>query len=132
MRAQDQVTTYLLMSQALKSDDPSIRRRAIATLIDLAQQAITSVRVLARAALEKEFGPYAVSDGLSGCVAPISAVHQCDAEGWDCHGCEWLWNPPQDSGSDPASKNDVMADRTQPVTRAGRMRCRLKASALSA
>lgn len=128
MRAQDQATIYLLASQALKSDDPSIRRPAIATLIDLAQHAIPSVRACANAALAKEFGPYAVSDGLSGCVAPISTVHRCDAEDWDCHGCEWLWNPPHDSGPDPASKNGVMADRIETAMCTGRMQCCLKAA----
>ena len=121
MRPRDQAAACFLALRALKSDDPSIRRPAIAMLIDLAQQATSCIRAGASAALAREFGPYAVSEGLSGCAAPISTVHQCDAEGWDCHACVWLWNPPPSSASDPASKNDVAAESIQGVVRARRL-----------
>ncbi len=94
MRHEEEAAAYLRSSQALRSPDPSIRRPAISALTDLAQQATPPIRSRASATLMKEFGPFVVIEGLSGCAAPISAVHVCDEEGRDCRGCEWLWNPP--------------------------------------
>ncbi len=107
MRAEEQASAYFQSSQALKSDDPAVRRPAISTLIALAQQAVAPVSARASAVLTKEFGPFVVTEGLSGCAAPISAVHQCDAEGRDCRACEWLWDPPSASGSDSALERDA-------------------------
>jgi hypothetical protein len=68
-------TAYFLSSQALRSDDPAVRRPAISTLIALAQHAVVPVSARASAVLTKEFGPFAVTEGLSGCAAPLSVVH---------------------------------------------------------
>ena len=95
MRPEEQASAYFLSFQALKSDDSSIRRPAISALIDLAQEATPLIRTRASAALMKEFGPFVVIEGLSGCAGPIAAVYECEAEGRDCRGCEWLWTAPQ-------------------------------------
>jgi hypothetical protein len=99
MHAEQEAAAYFLATHALKSSDPNVRRAGISTLIELAQRAGTCVRARASAILTKEFGPYALADGLSGCTARISTVHQCDAEGWDCRACEWLWNPRENADS---------------------------------
>ena len=82
MRLEDQAAAYFSSSQALKSDDPAVRRAAISTLIDLAHRASTPIRARASAILAKEFGPYAVTEGLSGCTAPISTAEPRIAPRW--------------------------------------------------
>ena len=82
-----------LAFQAFKSDDPSIRRPAISTLIDLARQATAPIRTRASAALMEEFGPFVVIEGLSGCVGAIAAVQECEAEGRDCRGVNGFGRP---------------------------------------
>lgn len=101
MRQDNEILAYFRSCQGLRSDDPSIRRPAISTLITLAHQAIMPIRVRARAALTQEFGPFAVTDGLSGCAAPPAAVYACSSEGRDCRTCAWAWRsaPCADTGS---------------------------------
>ena len=99
VRSDEELLAYFQAARGLRSNDPSIRRPAIWTLIALAQQTTTPVRARAAAALTGEFGPFALTDGLSGCVAPMSAVHECDADGWDCRACAWLWNSLHAAGS---------------------------------
>ena len=84
---------YFRAYQDLKSDDPSVRRPAISTLIALAQQSARPIGIRASLALTREFGPFAVTEGLGGCAAPLAVVHKCDAEDWDCRTCPWLWRP---------------------------------------
>ncbi len=79
---------YLAAVRALQSDDPKVRRPAISMLLELARQGPGAVPAHAERALTEEFGPYAVSDGLSGCSAPIEAVNACDG---NCRSCVWLW-----------------------------------------
>ena len=55
--------------------------------------------VNAERTLTKEFGPYAVGEGLPSCVAPIRLVEECDG---NCRSCEWLWlnqQPPSERSS---------------------------------
>ena len=80
--------SYLAAVRALQSDDPKVRRPAISMLLELARQDPGAVPAHAERALTEEFGPYAVSEGLSGCSAPIEAVNACDG---DCRSCIWLW-----------------------------------------
>jgi hypothetical protein len=106
VHSDEEVSAYFQASRGLESDDPSIRLPAISRLIGLTRLAIEPIRARAAAALTHEFGPFAVTDGLSGCVAPISEVHECDAAGWDCRACAWLRNPP-----DAAAGGDSMPGR---------------------
>lgn len=111
MRSDEDLSAYFQAARGLRSDDPSIRRPAIWTLIALAQQQVTApIRARAAAALTDEFGPFAVTDGLSGCAAPVPEVHECDAYGWDCRSCAWLWNPPPAVGSDSAPERNAKAN----------------------
>lgn len=87
-RQNDAIAAYFLAASALRSDVPVLRRPAIAALLELARQATGSVRVGAERALTEEFGPFAVSEGLSGCAAPIKVVERCDGT---CRVCPWLW-----------------------------------------
>jgi hypothetical protein len=80
----DELDPLLAAIRALRSDDPTIRRPAISMLLNLARQGQgRSGRVLT-----EEFGPYAPSEDLSGCSAPIETVHGCDG---NCRSCVWLW-----------------------------------------
>jgi len=110
MRSDEELSAYFQAARGLRSDDPSIRRPAIWTLIGLAQQARAPIRARAAAALTGEFGPFALTEGLSGCVAPMSEVHECDADGRDCRACAWLWNPPHAVGSVPVQERDAIAN----------------------
>ena len=114
MRPEEEASAYFLCVQALKSPDPSIRRPAISALIDLAQQATPPIRARASAALMKEFGPFVVIEGLSGCAGPILAVYDCEAEGRDCRGCEWLWTVPPSDGTVGLSRGKVRRASSSP------------------
>lgn len=85
---QDGVAVYMEAVRALQSDDPAIRRPAISVLLELARRGQGAVRTNAERALTREFGPYAVSEGLPGCSAPIEVVDVCDG---NCRACVWLW-----------------------------------------
>ena len=85
---QDGLVIYMAAVRALHSDDPTIRRPAIAALLELARRGLGTVRANAERALTQEFGPYAVTEGLSGCSAPIEVVDVCDGK---CRSCVWLW-----------------------------------------
>ena len=87
----EELAAYLFYAQALHSDVPEVRRPAIAALMQMARQSSGLCRVNAERALVAEFGPYAVSHGLSGCSGPIEAVYACNEEGRDCRNCPWLW-----------------------------------------
>jgi len=90
---QDGLAVYMAAVRALHSDDPTVRRPAISVLLELARRGHGSVRANAEQALTKEFGPYAVSEGLQGCSAPIEVVDACDG---NCRACVWLWlEPPE-------------------------------------
>lgn len=91
MQQDEETCAYFTASLDLKSADLSVRHPAISILITLAQRATAPVRARAVAILIKEFGPFVVIDGLSGCAAPIVTVHECDTAERDCSGCEWLW-----------------------------------------
>lgn len=87
---------FFCASHDFRSEDPSERLPAVATLIALARSAIPPIRSRAAAMLVKEFGPYAVTHGLSGCAAPISEVETCSVQTRDCRGCPWFWLPQED------------------------------------
>lgn len=87
-RQNDGITAYFSAACGLRSDVPALRRPAIAALLELARQATGRVRDRAKDALTEQFGPFVVSDGLSGCAAPIRVVEQCDS---NCQVCPWLW-----------------------------------------
>jgi hypothetical protein len=84
----DELDALLAAIRALQSDDPTIRRPAISMLLELARLGHGLVRAEAELVLTEEFGPYAVSEGLSGCSAPIEVVDACDG---NCRSCVWLW-----------------------------------------
>jgi hypothetical protein len=102
---EDAATRYFSASQHLRSPNPSLRLPAIAALSDLAHQAPTPIRARAAAALIREFGPSAVTHGVSGCIAPIAEVEQCYAEPRDCRTCPWFRQQPQTSDDDDARPN---------------------------
>jgi hypothetical protein len=87
-RQTDDLTTYFRAACALRSDSPDVRRPAIGALLELSRQATGPIRARAERALTEQFGPYAVSEGLPGCSAPIGVVEACDG---DCRSCVWLW-----------------------------------------
>ncbi len=86
---------FFCASQGFRSDAPQARRAAVAELIALARNASPPIRSRAAAVLVKEFGPYAVTHGLSGCAAPISEVELCSGETRDCRNCPWAWLSPE-------------------------------------
>lgn len=88
--SQDDLAAYFVAVHAMRSDDALIRRPAISTLFRLARQLPGSLQTRAARVLNEEFGPYAVSDGLSGCCAPFAIVESCDGE---CRACAWVWGP---------------------------------------
>ena len=100
---------YLAAVRALQSDDPKVRRPAISMLLELARQDPGAVPAHAERALTEEFGPYAVSDGLSGCSAPIEAVNACDG---DCRSCIWLW---EDRPVPSFQRSSIMVADLDPV-----------------
>ena len=85
---------YFDACRDLRSDEPGVRKPAIATLIVLARQAAKPIKDRAILVLTREFGPFAATAGVDPCVAPMAIVYRCDAEGWDCRPCKWLWKPP--------------------------------------
>ena len=90
-------TSYFSSSRDLQSQDPSIRLPAITKLMDLAHHAAAPVRARATAALVREFGPYVMTHGLSGCGAPIQEVEDCFAEPRDCRTCPWFMHQQGDA-----------------------------------
>ena len=86
--SQQDLTGYFAAACGLRSDFPTVRRPAIAALLELAQQATGPVRASAERSLTEEFGPYAISEGLPACTAPARVVEACDG---DCRSCPWLW-----------------------------------------
>jgi hypothetical protein len=109
------LSVLLAAVRALRSDDPAIRRPAISMLLELARQDHGTIRTTAERVLTDEFGPYAVSDGLPGCSAPIEAVEVCDG---NCRSCVWLWldrpsaSAQQNStlSAEPASQSATLID----------------------
>ena len=91
-----EVKAFFCASQGFRSDAPSARRPAVAELISLARTASAPIRSRAADVLVKEFGPYAVTHGLSGCAAPISEVESCAIEARACRDCPWIWLPLDD------------------------------------
>jgi len=87
----DGLASYLAAANALRSGDPTTRRPALSELLELARGCQGVLRSNAERLLTEEFGPYAVSEGLSGCSAPIEVVHACDG---NCSSCVWLWQDP--------------------------------------
>ncbi|HEX5328242.1 MAG TPA: hypothetical protein VFW75_16355 [Acetobacteraceae bacterium] len=85
------LSAYFASVRALRSADPSTRRPAISTLLELARRPKGPVQASAERALTGEFGPYAVTDGLSGCSGPTEAVLACCADGRECRSCAWFW-----------------------------------------
>ena len=102
---QDDFAVYMAAVRALHSDDPTVRRPAISVLLEFARRGQGVVRAYAERALTQEFGPYAVSEGLSPCSAPIEVVEVCDG---NCRCCVWLWLNQPDPDSQRASV--VLAD----------------------
>ena len=88
------LSAYFASATALRSADPVVRRPAISTLLDLARRSEGPVQASAARTLAREFGPYAVSEGLSGCAGSVEAVVACCAEDRDCRNCAWLWRDP--------------------------------------
>ena len=87
----DDLSDYFVAVSSLRSDDPPVRRRALSVLLGLARGCKGPVQARAERTLAKEFGPYAVSEGLSGCAAPMEAVLACCADDRDCRECPWMW-----------------------------------------
>jgi len=85
------LSAYFTSARGLRSTDPSVRRPAISALLELARGPAGAVQASAERALTKEFGPYAVSEGLAGCAGSAEAVIACCAEDRDCQSCPWLW-----------------------------------------
>jgi len=90
----DDLSDYFVAVSSLRSADPAIRRPALSVLLGLARGSKGPVQVSAERALAKEFGPYAVSEGLSGCSAPADAVLACCVEDKECRTCPWIWQEP--------------------------------------
>ena len=88
---EDDLSHYFVAVSSLRSADPSVRRPALSVLLGLARGCKGPVQARAERALAKEFGPYAVSERLSGCAAPMEAVLACCADDRDCRECPWLW-----------------------------------------
>ncbi len=93
----DDLSAYFIAVSSLRSADPAVRRPALSVLLKLVRGGKGPVQARAERALAKEFGPYAVSEGLSGCVGSIEAVHSCCEDDRDCRACPWLW---EDAPSD--------------------------------
>lgn len=87
----DDLSAYFVAVKSLRSADPSVRRPALSALLILARHAKGPVQARAERALTKEFGPYVVSEGLSGCAGPVEAVHACCQDDRDCRTCAWVW-----------------------------------------
>lgn len=87
----DDLSAYFAAASSLRSADPAVRRPALSVLLALARCAKGPVQASAERTVAKEFGPYAVSEGLSGCAGPTEAVLACCAEDRDCRGCAWMW-----------------------------------------
>ena len=86
------LTGYFAAACALRSDLPAVRRPAITELLELARGTTGSIRTRAELTLNEEFGPYAVTEGMPPCAAPIRLVEECDG---CCGSCAWLWLDPQ-------------------------------------
>lgn len=80
-------------AQDFRSGCPSERLSAVRKFTALARKASPPIGSSAAAILANEFGPYAASDGLPGCAAPISEVERCSVETRDCRDCPWVWLP---------------------------------------
>jgi hypothetical protein len=87
----DDLSAYFVAVSSLRSADPSVRRPALSVLLGLARGSKGPIQASAERALAKEFGPYAVSEGLSGCAGPMEAVFACCADDSDCRTCPWMW-----------------------------------------
>lgn len=83
----EDLAAFLAAVRALHSSDPAVRRPAIAVLLQLGRGQ-SCVQTDAERVVTEEFGPYAVTDGLGGCSAPIEFVEVCDG---NCRSCVWLW-----------------------------------------
>jgi hypothetical protein len=90
----DDLSTYFVAVRSLRSADPSVRRPAVSALLELARGSKGPVQARAERVVAKEFGPYAVSEGLSGCAGPMEAVVACCASDEDCRSCAWIWREP--------------------------------------
>ena len=90
----DDLSDYFVAVSSLRSADPSVRRPALSVLLGLARGCKGPVQASAERTLAKEFGPYAVSEGLSGCAGPMEAVLACSANDTDCRTCPWVWEEP--------------------------------------
>ena len=98
--ASQDLTGYFAAACALRSDLPAVRRPAITALLQLARQTTGPIRANAERVLTEEFGPYAVTEGMSPCSAPIRLVEECDG---NCGSCAWLWLDPQPIPEEPAT-----------------------------
>lgn len=95
------VTDYFAAASALRSDFPAVRRPAITALLEIARQTTGPIRASAERTLTEEFGPYAVTEGMPPCAAPMRVVEECDG---CCGSCSWLWfDPPPVSEEPPAA-----------------------------
>lgn len=90
----DDLSDYFVAVSSLRSADPAVRRPALSVLLGLARGSKGPVQASAERALAKEFGPYAVTEGLSGCAGPMDAVLACCADDTDCRTCPWVWVEP--------------------------------------
>ena len=101
MPASQELTGYFAAACALRSDLPAVRRPAITALLELAREAIGPIRTRAELTLNEEFGPYAVTEGMPPCAAPIRLVEECDG---CCGSCAWLWLDPQPVSDEPPAE----------------------------
>jgi hypothetical protein len=115
----DDLSAYFLAVSSLRSGDPSVRRPALAALLELARGSKGPVQLRAERAVAKEFGPYAVREGLSGCAAPMEAVLACCDDDRECRSCPWQWKDEQTEfdaqsalgglGHEPKVTDDIIA-----------------------
>jgi len=99
----DDLSAYFVAVSSLRSADPSVRRPGLSVLLGLAGGSKGPIQASAERALVKEFGPNAVSEGLSGCAGPMEAVFACSADDRDCRACPWMWE------DDPLTDFDAQA-----------------------
>jgi hypothetical protein len=79
----DDLSDYFVAVSSLRSADPAVRRPALSVLLGLARGSKGPVRASAERALAKEFGPYAVTEGLSDCAGPMDTLLACCADDAD-------------------------------------------------
>ena len=89
----DDLSDYFVAVSSLRSADPAVRRPALSVLLGLARGSKGPVQASAERALAKEFGPYAVTEGLSDCAGPMDTLLAC-ADDTNCGTGPSAWAEP--------------------------------------